>query len=715
MNRISLIAFLSLLFAASTAAAQQGVFSLSHEELSVRIVTRWVGGGQGGYFPIRIRVINRGESRRLTFRLQPTSKHKIPVVTRTIQADRNATLNFTFRIPLVGDGVFATLQVLDEEEEVIEDLEKRIQLPAADGSNPDAPSVLIISEATTNCSALAAAVRAISAAAGYRGYRRRRSPPGTNPLTLDHRDVSRELLPTSWIDYTAVDLVVVDLDELGKLKSRQRSALLKWTHCGGTLLVFNVGEPAAASKKLARLLDLQQPTAASPSWRPADLKVLRTVESQQFSGLENEQLRRALRSRRGSGARVSPSVGSGGGVFLWPRTEQAFARRKLLLGLVVAFQGDPFVGTSYDWIWLLKTLRTDRYSWNARYGMSARRESVEFVNFLIPGVEGVPVYAFLFLMTLFTVIIGPLNYFLLWKRKRLFLLVLTIPAIAFVTSLSLFGYSAISYGFGVKSRVRSLTILDQRSQIAVTTSRVALFAGLAPADGLNFSAETAVFPIWPKDKGFENGTVDWTESQHLKNGWLRSRTRTQFLTIAHRTERGRLIIDRIDDDTLKVANGLNGDIEALLVADAAGRIYFAANLKAGGSQKLAAADKKDLKVVLTMLKRNAPKRPDGYTGAKNSGIFRVRQRIRRSMRRRMMGQAENSPVFETSRMERVIAKIGSDLRQLVAEDGGEKRMQPNTYLAILSQNPFPLLGIDDTEEQSGFHILLGYYQGLPPP
>ena len=90
------------------------------------------------------------------------------------------------------------------------------------------------------------------------------------------------------------------------------------------------------------------------------------------------------------------------------------------------------------------------------------------------GVKGVPTTAFLVLMTLFTIIIGPVNYIFLVRRKQQYLLLITIPVFALMTSLSLFGYSVVAHGFGVKSRLRSMTILDQQSRTAVTTSRIAL-------------------------------------------------------------------------------------------------------------------------------------------------------------------------------------------------------------------------------------------------
>ena len=105
-----------------------------------------------------------------------------------------------------------------------------------------------------------------------------------------------------------------------------------------------------------------------------------------------------------------------------------------------------------------------------------------------PGIGGVPVYGFMVLITGFAVLIGPVNYFYLQRKRLLWLLLVTVPVTALVTSVLLVGYSIASHGFSVRSRIRSLTVLDQKSHSAVTVARLALFAGVAP------SRRPAVFP-----------------------------------------------------------------------------------------------------------------------------------------------------------------------------------------------------------------------------
>jgi hypothetical protein len=308
------------------------------------------------------------------------------------------------------------------------------------------------------------------------------------------------------------------------------------------------------------------------------------------------------------------------------------------------------------------------------------------------------VAAFVGLITVFTVVIGPLNYFWMTRRKQLYLLVVTIPAIALLTSTALFGYSAVAHGFSVKSRVRSLTILDQKSRTAIATSRVSLYAGLAPSKGLQFSPQTAVYPIWPEHGAFESGRVDWTERQALQSGFLRSRTRTQFLTVTHRDERGRLEIERAAHSQLPVTNGLEWDIQALLAADADGELYYGGELPAGAATKLTPASQTDLEAVAELVRRHPLQMPAGVTSGGGTDWFGFG-----NMRRYYWGN-ELAVSYASGAAERRIAEL-SQPHQL---RGGA--LPAKSYLAVLKENPGIETGVTAAEERASLHLLVGYYE-----
>lgn len=688
-------------------AQDENVEESGVDGLNVQVITQWVGGGDGGYLPIRIRLVNTGEPRVLTFRLEPaTKKEKLPIVRKTIRAERNASLPITLRVPLVGGGTAAVLKVLDENGDEIESLFRRIDLPPRDTYNTYSPAVLVVSDVPVNATQLERAVHSLAVQNLGHPAHHFAHHPGQN-RGMRHGNVSPALLPESWIDFTALDIVVIDLDELQRLSTSRRTAILQWVECGGTLIVRNVGEQAPKSVRLNRALQLKDnatstddPAGAS-EWKPAELPEREAARSVNIAALTQRTI------IRGAGQLRPPVTPRDIDIrnqvferFSWPRRGDAFYKRQEKLGTVVAFRNDPFTGTTRDWLWVLKSLKPAHYQWPARHGMSARRDTGEFLNFLIPGVKGVPVYAFLFLMTVFTLIIGPLNYLLLWKRKQLFLLVLTIPLVAFVTSLSLFGYSAVSHGFAVKSRVRSLTVLDQREQNAVTVSRIALFAGLAPSGGLEFPADTAVYPVWPHSNEFETGVVDWSESQVLQSGWLRSRTRTQFLTTRHHKERGRLEVHLDDDAKKTVANGFESDIVSLLITDRDGDVYFVNQLAAGQSAEVKPAAGREIRAFGRQITEQKPIPPDNVSEYRDSSIFSIRRRVYRH--RFSFGRQNTNVAFAGSLMEQQFA-------QIVDIGNGKYTLPPNSYVAILSSNPRVDLGLDNAEAVDGFHLLVGKY------
>jgi hypothetical protein len=332
-----------------------------------------------------------------------------------------------------------------------------------------------------------------------------------------------------------------------------------------------------------------------------------------------------------------------------------------------------------------------------RHGMAPELGTAEFFQFMNPGVHGVPVYAFMVMITAFTVLIGPVNYFYLRRKRMLWLLLVTVPATALVTSALLVGYSVAAHGFSIRSRIRSLTVLDQKSRSAVTVARLALFAGAAPARGMQFSSETAVYPVFPPTVEPGAFTVDWTETQALTSGWLFSRTRTQFLTIRHAEQPEHVDVKPGQDGGLAIVNGLPWELEAVLVADASGRLLSARNVLPNASEPLAGASKANRSDFVRLLGRNRPELPDNFSFPVFNPL--VGRRLRPFV---LMGNFPEAH-FDSNLMERLIQTWSRDLA------AKPTCLSPGSYLAVLRQNPGVDTGVGPTTEQAGYHLLLGYY------
>jgi tetratricopeptide (TPR) repeat protein len=373
-----------------------------------------------------------------------------------------------------------------------------------------------------------------------------------------------------------------------------------------------------------------------------------------------------------------------------------FAVRPFGFGQLIRVSADPFPGTDLSWAWLFNSIGTGRLRWSERHGMTARAGNWDFWNFLISDVGRAPVGAFQILITVFALIIGPLNYFFLRNRRRLYLMILTVPLLALVTSGALFGYSLASDGFAVRTRVRSVTRLDQNRSEGVSLSRISYYAGLAPAGGLHFSTDTAVYPLDPDDEPSGYRVLHWTEQQNLTSGWLQSRTPAQLLTISARPMGEHLVIATDVAGALRITNNLGAAIQLLVLCDADGALYTLNNLGVGvrataGSESSEAAKQ----LVRELIGRQRLETPQ-----------------------EIQDRAARGPIFPWSpryyQSREVTAVWGSGLleealRQVTSIDPSQPFLLPKTYLAITERPPFLELGVPSTRDEGSLYVILGSY------
>jgi hypothetical protein len=612
------------------------------DDLVIRTDTRWAGGAVGGYLPVRVEISNQARARSLVLEATPSNRAHGATVKRVVGVDDNASVRLTLSIPLTAFGQ-GLLRVYDERGELPSHV--RLIGGAASFGVETAPAMLVVSSRPVDCTSY------VTAANGLRNPNQFGGQRATDASALAEV-VPPDSLPESWIDFSGLDLVAISREVLADLKPSARSAVLKWVHCGGNLIVHHAGEPSKGFETLERLLEMNDNAAVGARWTQ-------------------------------SHGHKSPA---------------SFATRPLMLGLVCAFP-DQLPDSQGDWSVFFSIVRDPRFSWMQRHGMAPEFGTAEFYNFMNPDIRGVPVYAFMVLITAFAVLIGPVNYFYLRRKRLLWLLLVTVPATALVTSVLLVGYSVAAHGFTIRSRIRSLTVLDQKSHSAVTVARLALFAGLAPARGMRFSPETAVYPVFPPTAEPGAFTVDWTEKQSLTSGWLLSRTRTQFLTIGHAEQRDRVEVKPTQDGGggLAIVNGLPWELEAVLVADASGRLLAAQNVAPNASELLADVSETDRSDFVRLLGRNRPELPDNFSPPVFNPL--VSRRFRPF---ELMGGA-SEPHFDSNLMERLVQTWSRDLSARKA------CLSPRSFLAVLRQNPGVDTGVEPTTEQAGYHLLFGDY------
>jgi hypothetical protein len=668
-------------------------YGASDSDIQMNVDYRWAGGSVGGYYPIRIALQNRGLSRELELIFRPLHGTKLPVVSRRISIDQNASASLSLLIPLAGDGTYGSLTVSHDGRE-LEKLQNTISLPGTDYQD-SRPALLGISRTPLAMQPLEDAITSltISGLGGHRGGHGRGK-------VQDSQSIEPFRLPETWLAYSSVDLVSISMDALGGLPESQRAAILDWTRAGGTLLVFSVGEPVGQSRKLTQLTEADSQSAAV-NWqgaRPGTRTRIPALHLDEHGnpggaviGMATEvPLEEVSESATQADAQNSQLK------FTWPEDSTPFEIRDFGQGRLIGFVENPFTGTVQDWGWLLKSFPFVELWQTSRLGVAGRMDNTEFLEFLIVGIRSVPVMAFLVFISLFTFVIGPLNYFVLARKKKLNFLVVTIPALAVVTSLFLFGYSALSHGFSVKSRVRSLTMIDQGNNKAVTTARLALYAGMTPSDGLSFSPSTAVIPIRARGEDFESARTDWTETQWLRSGWLRSRTRTQFLTKNVRPERGRLTVGAGTETELPVTNGLEWGIASLILTDQDGDAWFGSDLSAGSGRPLKPITDSNRLEFCGLMDRSTPAIPEELEDVNNiSALSTASFSPYRGYR------YSNDFHVSQGKMERTIA----ELRHRVERADS---LPPNTYYAIVRDAPAIEFGTE-VDVVDGWHLVIGNY------
>jgi hypothetical protein len=379
-----------------------------------------------------------------------------------------------------------------------------------------------------------------------------------------------------------------------------------------------------------------------------------------------------------------------------PPEKADFDWRTYGMGRVFAVRRSESLRSAWQVGWMLNQLGTEQ-QWFERHGLSLNRRNEDFWNWLVRGVGRPPVIAFLVLISMFMIVVGPVNYLFLRSRGKLYLLLFTVPAAALVVTLSLLGYAMLSDGLGIKWRCRSLTILDQTQSSAVAWARHSYFAGLPPTGGLTFSRQTAVYPLmFEPPIRFQNygptRRVDWTDQQRLIAGYLPSRTTTQLLTLRSGECEAKLEIQESNSPPKPpvVANRLNTRIRALIIRDSHGTFW----------QTNGAADD------LVLMEAGADEVQKQFESLITSRQPVIEMRVDHTWNRnRWFGYDVD---YAVAAQPRTVSSL-LERKLLALANGGIRTLGPRSYVVIVERSPFVESGYATVEELDGFHVVVGMY------
>ena len=496
--------------------------------------------------------------------------------------------------------------------------------------------------------------------------------------------------------YSGVDVVAMYLPDLVLMQEfypEKFKTLLRWIRLGGNLCVFQVDKVYSDLNKIDELLgavDIRAENDAAISagtWRQLELRddaesaenqLLELLSPQPPLGIDKlVPSQFSMQQPRASTSSLPWFVvrGFGMGTVTAFRDIKASSRRstnRRLRDLLLALE---------------RSQLANRFSYDQRLGNNPKTGNKQFYDWHIPDVGTAPVLEFQFLISLFVIVIGPLNYWLLKRSKQLPLLLVTVPMIAIGTTLFLFAYGFLADGVGVRVRVRSFTYLDQKAEEAACWARLSYYAGIAPSKGLHFPEDTEVYPITAHRYRRSSRAasvvreLEWESEQHLKRGWLSSRTPTQYQTLTARSTAKHLEF-AFDGLERTVKNQLGTDVLFLGVKDHEGNWFLGEDIPIHGTKKLEASDQREIMSRLRLFSiENAPEFPQGFSKDRKAGT-----------------NAESDSYFSGNLMETRVRALFSPAANI---------WEKGSYVAITRTGLEVSLGLEEITETESYHVIQG--------
>lgn len=512
------------------ASARADYRTFDVEGLRITVDTDWTKEAAPGYLPIRLDIANVNDSREI----------EIVSVSRRFfyrRVGSGAVVNVRRAVRLARGGRVAftmPVPVGSDNESVQLDVREEGRIlerlggwNVQSGRSGSTASAILIAQPGSAFAKASETWPRAILARGSTGAAFPAPAAGTRSLPVRDYVLDAGRAPADWLGWTSASAVFVGSQEWEQLNEGQRKALRTWVAAGGDL--------ALVDTSLAAMFPREPAPDVRPSGEVADY----------FFGR------------------------------IHLLTASSITTRGFDSVLTAIETGAPDVALALP--------VTRNIDWDRREGRGFR--------LLIPGVEGVPMRAYLTILLLFSVLIGPVNYAFLRRRGLQVLFVLTAPIVATAFILLLAGYVIVGEGFSVQGRAVTFTRLDQARQQAATRATASLYAaGMTPSGGLNFPADVAVVLTGP-DGGVsrEELRIDWTDSQRFTSGAIRARSAANVETVGFRTARERLEFTR-QGDQMSVVNGMGQTVTRLVVRDG-GRFYKLTSPLPAGSRATMAAGK----------------------------------------------------------------------------------------------------------------------------
>ncbi len=406
-----------------------------------------------------------------------------------------------------------------------------------------------------------------------------------------------------------------------------------------------------------------------------------------------------------------------------PNCRLHFLWRPLQMGRVVAISEPNTVAvlestTLHDWYWIDNTALKNRTRWVDRHGFSLQQGNPHFVSFLLPGAGQAPVTSFRVLISLFVILIGPVNYLWLHRLGRVHLMILTVPLGSLAVTVGLFAHGLMGDGLGTRVRARSVTYLDQQQGEAAQWTRLSYYAGLRPLKGLSFSNQTAVLPLDHlslaerssqepiRDVRLETTSAS-SPQQRFTQGWLAARRPMQLVTYTSQPTQARLEVTEESTArgslSMHVTNRLGSTIRQLVLRDRLGKLHFLHSLRNGRQQQAtAASDSAQWREWSSQWQTLCNQSRLWQDQSDSSGARRPVSSQQPSLPYVRLLQRHEPPAVnpQTSLLEQGIERA-------LAAESPHHGLEAGEYVAVVERPPHLELGGPSLKQEQSFHVVFG--------
>lgn len=211
------------------------------------------------------------------------------------------------------------------------------------------------------------------------------------------------------------------------------------------------------------------------------------------------------------------------------------------------------------------------------------------LKFPVIDADATPLRGLVIAAVFFALALGPGALWLTGRLKRRIWMLWIVPCVSLVFCAILLFYSLLAEGWNPRLRVAALTVLDENARMAATVARLGYYCPLTPGSGLRFDAQTELTPAMHRSDDAwtaRSRAVEFGQGQRWSSTWVAARTTAHFRVRKAQACRLRLELDKAPDGTIRAVNGLGARILELRLADAEGRIWSAGRIPAGETATL---------------------------------------------------------------------------------------------------------------------------------